>query len=134
MCLSLCWIQSLVQNISFITLLNKKLFNEHNRKMYNRFCRKSAFYKVDWYTINVLWYFTGNKTVWTLNHGYIEVQDQVKNGRPHENFCVTLVWKFITNVLTVLWYFKRWQNLRTDPCANFGTLRRLIESVKPKKS
>ena len=26
------------------------------------------------------------------------------------------------------------QNLRTDPCANFGTLRRLIESVKPKKS
>ena len=24
--------------------------------------------------------------------------------------------------------------MRTDPCANFGTLQRLIESVKPKKT
>ena len=31
-------------------------------------------------------------------------------------------------------YFKRWQNLRTDPCANLGTLQRLIKSVKQKKS
>ena len=58
----------------------------------------------------------------------------MKNGRPHEKFCVTLVWKFITNVLTVLWYFKRWQNLRTVICANFGTFATLIESNSTEKS
>ena len=41
---------------------------------------------------------------------YIEVQDQVKNGRPHEKKLCHATLKFITNVLTVLWYFKRWQN------------------------
>ena len=55
-------------------------------------------------------------------------------GRPHDKKLCHATLKFITNVLTVLWYFKRWQNLRTVICANFGTFATLIESNSTEKS